>query len=456
MTQQKVRRPVWIVYVVAAFAWAWTGTSTLRGEDWPYHRGRENLGVWNETGIVEKLPAEGLGSRVRWRTPIRAGYSGPAVADGRVFVTDFVWTTRPRGTERAVALDEKTGKILWTHEWETNYTGVSYNRGPRSTPTVDGDRVYVLGAAGMFLCLDVTSGEVRWEKDFQKEFAGNRERWVANYGFVAPGLVDGTKVIVKVGGEPGAKIVAFDKLTGKELWRALASDTGPAYNPLVIVTAARTRQLIAWHDSAISSLDPETGTVYWEFEWAPSNSTAVASPIVAGRLLFFTGYYQGALMLELDDDKPGAQLLWKELSESETVTENLHSLISTPVIIGEYLYGFDSHGEFRCLHARTGERVWETQAVTKERALHATAHMVRNGDRYFINNDFGELIIARFDPQGYHEVSRAPLIKPTTPASQRRTGGLINWTHPAYANRHIITRNDEEIISVSLAADPRP
>ena len=103
--------------------------------------------------------------------------------------------------------------------------------------------------------------------------------------------------------------------------------------------------------------------------------------------------------------------------------------------------------------AETGERVWESQVVNKERALHAAAQWVRNGDRFFINNDIGELIIGKVDPKGYTEISRTQLITPTTPASQRRIGGKINWTAPAFANKHIITRNDEEIISISLAAN---
>jgi outer membrane protein assembly factor BamB len=453
--RKKVRPRLWIVKVVTVLACGWAGTAGVHGADWPYHRGKGALGVWEETGILEKFPEDGLAARVRWRTPLRSGYTGPAVADGRVFVTDFVYTTRPRGIERALALDETTGRILWTREWEANYSGLSYDRGPRTTPTVDGDRVYVQGSMGAFFCLDVKTGDILWRKDFMTDYHGPREKWSGSYGFVAPPLVDGDRVICKVGGEPNAKVVAFDKRTGKELWRALPSDDGPAYSPLIIINAGHTRQLIVWHDGGVSALDPETGKVYWEYPWRPSASTAVATPVQAGSLLYFTAYYQGSLVLSLDEDKPAAHMLWKSLSESETVTDAIHVMIMTPVIIGDYIYGIDSHGELRCLNLKTGDRIWETQAVTRERALHATAHFIRNGDRVFMNNDFGELIIAKLAPDGYHEISRTQLIKPTTPASQRRTGGLINWTHPAYANKHVITRNDEEIISVSLAADAR-
>jgi len=135
-----VRFALWAVIFVTAAA------AVLRGEDWPEIRGKGRLGVWNETGILDKFPEGGL--KVLWRTPIRAGYSGPAVADGRVFVLDYIETQRPRGTERAVALDQKTGKILWTREWQADYRGISWPVGPRATPTVDGDRVYVAGADG--------------------------------------------------------------------------------------------------------------------------------------------------------------------------------------------------------------------------------------------------------------------------------------------------------------------
>jgi outer membrane protein assembly factor BamB len=144
------------------------------------------------------------------------------------------------------------------------------------------------------------------------------------------------------------------------------------------------------------------------------------------------------------------RLIWKGNSNSEINTDGLHTSVSTPVIDRDYIYGFCSYGQFRCLNLKTGERVWETMEVTKEKARWASGFIVRQGDRYFINNDRGELIIARLSAKGYQEISRTQLIKPTTNPGGRRRLGAVNWSHPAYANRHIIARNDEEIISVSL------
>lgn len=135
------------------------------------------MGVWNETGILESFPKDGLA--IRWRTAIKAGYAGPAVAGGRVFVTDFSPVQNTKGTERIVCLDEKTGKILWTREWDADYIGLmqTYAVGPRATPTVDGERVYVQGAKGMLQCLNVKTGDVIWKKDYVKDYETQVPVW---------------------------------------------------------------------------------------------------------------------------------------------------------------------------------------------------------------------------------------------------------------------------------------
>jgi outer membrane protein assembly factor BamB len=241
-------------------------------------------------------------------------------------------------------------------------------------------------------------------------------------------------------------------MTGKELWRTLSSDTEPGFSQPIVVNAGGTRQLIVWHVGAVTSLDPATGKIYWEQPFKVDETQAIMTPVFDGSHLLVSSFYTGALMLTLDAQKPEARVLWKSKSTSEILTDGLHSLMSTPAIVGNYLYGICSFGQLRALAVATGERLWETQAVTKERARWASALMVRNGDRFFINNDRGELVLASLAPDGYHEISRTQLIKPTSRAPNRREAGAVNWTHPAYANRHLYTRNDEELIAVTLAA----
>ena len=163
-------------------------------------------------------------------------------------------------------------------------------------------------------------------------------------------------------------------------------------------------------------------------------------------------------MLLLDNDGPGAEVLWEGVGESDPEYgfdfNTLNSVISTPLIQGDYVYGVDGHGVLRGLEAATGRRVWETEALIGESTNWATAFFVRNGDRYFVNTDTGDLVIARFSPEGYTEVSRTHLIEPTHPyVRRRRSGPAVNWSHPAYANRHVVARNDEEIVRLSLAKE---
>ena len=245
-------------------------TAPLAASDWPEWRGAGRLGVWTDTGVLDEFPAGGL--TAAWRVPIGGGYAGPSVADGRVFVTD-ARRTDPRSTavvERLLALDEETGGVLWTREWDTNYAGLQliYATGPRATPTVDGDRVYAVGATGNLLALRVADGSVLWRTDYVRDFNAAIPSW----GISGAPLVDGDRLISLVGGEPDAKVVAFDKLTGEVLWQALSSDWEPGYTAPILIDAAGTRQLIVWHPRAISSLDPRparsTGRCPTSSTWA--------------------------------------------------------------------------------------------------------------------------------------------------------------------------------------------
>ena len=161
------------------------GVSTrLLAEDWPEFRGAGRLGIWHETGLLESFPADGL--RVRWRSPIRAGLAGPAVADGRVFATDWEPTDGMRGVERALAFDEVSGQLLWSTAWEADYAGVMWEIGPGATPTVDGERVYMLGRTGTLSALDVETGALLWRKDYGADYGVDRMQWGFDWASPAP------------------------------------------------------------------------------------------------------------------------------------------------------------------------------------------------------------------------------------------------------------------------------
>ena len=164
-------------------------------------------------------------------------------------------------------------------------------------------------------------------------------------------------------------------------------------------------------------------------------------------------FYSGSIMLSLDDTKPDMTVRWKSTSDSEIETDTLHAVLASPIIRDGYIYGICTYGQLRCLRVETGERVWESQDLTQEFARWSTGFIVQNGDRFFINTDRGDLVIARFTPEGYDEIDRTFLIEPTTPPGNRRRLKYVNWSHPAYANKHIYARIDDEIIAISLAAE---
>ncbi len=424
--------------VVLASAVIWlAAVSPATADDWPQWGGPKRDLVWRETGIVKTLPTKGLLPRV-WSTPIGEGYSGPAVADGRVYITDFI---RQKRIERIHSLDAETGKILWTRTYPVRYS-VSYPAGPRMTPVIEQDRVYTIGAMGDMFCMKVSDGSVIWKKNFVADYGTKLPIW----GMVASPLIDGRQLITLVGGTDGSLVVSFDKLTGKELWRSL-EDEMIGYCPPVIMTFGKTRQLVVWHPTAISSLDPTNGKLIWQVPFAVRVGLTISTPRQAGNRLFVTAFYNGPMMLEVSSDGRKAKVAWKGKSDSEIKTDGLHSIISTPIFNGSHIYGICSYGQLRCLDATNGKRIWESIKPTgKDRWWNA--FLVTHGDRQFIHNEQGDLIIAKLSPKGYQEISRAKLVEPTRKVRRRMT----IWSHPAFALKSVFARNDKELVRVNLAA----
>jgi outer membrane protein assembly factor BamB len=431
----------------------------VSADDWPQWLGPKRDGVWRETGILDKFPAGG--PKVRWRTSIHAGYSGPAVAKGRVYVTDRVLKSGAKnpanpfnnnsvpGTERLLCLDEKTGRLLWKHEYACTYQ-ISYANGPRATPLVHEGRVYSLGAMGNLLCLDAVKGDVIWSKDFVADCKAPVPGW----GFAAHPLLDGDKLICLVGG-PDHIVVAFDKNTGKELWHALSFEKDKAeigYCPPMIYTFGGKRQLIIWHPESVNGLDPETGKRYWSQPFKVNANLTVPTPRQEGDQLFLTSFYNGAMMLKFTGDEP--TVVWRSevTSEDPKRTDTLNSIMPTPFLRDGYIYGVCSYGELRCLRGSDGKRIWMTLKATEvadERVRWANTFLIAQGNRFFLPNEKGDLLIARLTPKGYEEIDHAHILAPT----DRSPGRLVVWSHPAFANKCMYARNDKEIVCVSLAAE---
>lgn len=433
-----------------------SSTTYLSAEDWPQWRGTNRDAVWNDSGVVDRFPDDGL--TVKWSTPVRGGFAGPAVADGRVFVLDYQETPGSRtmdGHERLIVLDEETGALLWQQEWPATYRNLQFKfaTGPRAVPTVDENRVYTLGAAGMLSCFDTETGDLLWRVDTVTDY----DSTVPVQGTSQAPIVEGNLLVAAVGGEPDAKVVAFDKVTGDEVWRSLDNISETGYSAPIVIDAGGVRQLILWHATAITSLNPETGEIYWNQDFTIGGGMAITTPVRSGRYLVVSQFFNGSMMLALNPDRPDARVLWQGRNRGELPdqTDTLHSIISTPIVVNDHLYGIGSYGELRGIDARNGERVWESDQMN-EQDRWATAYFVRHRDRYFVVNDSGELILARFKPDGYEELDRTHLLRPTT----RTRGGIsgryrdraVLWAHPAFANQHIVVRNDETVVRLSLAS----
>lgn len=428
--------------VVCGCIWLAVAAGLARADDWPRWRGPAGDGVWRETGILQSFPAPRL--EPAWRVPIGPGYCGPTVADGRVFLTDR--QTKPAQVERVLCFAADSGAPLWTHQYDCVYRNIGYEAGPRASVTVDGDRVFALGAMGHLHCLGAADGRVAWQRDLATDYAVAMPIW----GIAGAPLVDGDRLIIHLGGSDGACIVALDKATGREVWKALA-DRGQYTAPILVEQAGR-KVLVVWTGDSVAGLAPESGAVLWQVPFKPRNMPiGVATPVVSGDRLFLTSFYDGSMMLRLGTKAPTVETLWHRVGASERQTDALHSIIGTPLFLGDHVYGVDSYGELRCLDAASGDRVWEDLTATPK-ARWSTIHIVRQGDTdtVWMFNERGELIIARLTPQGFQPVSRAAILEPTTDQLPQRGG--VCWSHPAFANRHVFARNDKELVCVSLAA----
>ena len=405
--------------------------------DWPQWRGPNRDGVWPETGIVSVFDAPQL--PVRWRTKIANGYSGPTVADCRVYVTDRL--TEPNQLERVHCFDAMTGKPIWSYPYRCVYRKIGYPNGPRASVTIDSGRAYSLGTTGHLFCFDAAKGSVIWSKDLNTEYRIKVPIW----GIATAPLVENDLLIVQAGGRDDACVIAFDKVTGKERWHAL--NDGASYSPPIAINQAGKRVLVCWTGERIVGLEAATGRLYWQ---QPLESFQnVATPVIHRDFLFVSGFFAGSMLLKLHDEKPAVTLVWQRKGESEKNTDALHCCISTAVLEGDYIYGVDSYGELRCLDLHTGDRIWERLDAVP-RARWANIHFIRNQDNVWMFNERGELIISRLSPEGFQEISRTRLINPTQ-GQLNRPGGVC-WSHPAFAYKHVYARNDNELICVNLTA----
>jgi len=284
-------------------------------------------------GILQKFPAGGL--RVRWRAPVGPGWSSPVVVRGRVYLTDMR-LEKPKAWERIQCFKESTGKLLWSYASELVYPEWAFipehGGGPAATPIVEDGKIYSLGRSGQVDCLDARNGKVIWEMPLGRKYE------IRELICRGSPLIEGNLLILCTGARPGACVLALDKHTGKEVWKAL-DDSVSNSSPLIIAAGGR-RQLIVWTDNAVNSLNPATGETYWREPMVTSSNDSIPTPVVQKNRLLISG-----LMLELDNHQPEARVLWPE---TMAVSRRILSNTSTALLQGDYVYSARSNGELVC------------------------------------------------------------------------------------------------------------
>jgi outer membrane protein assembly factor BamB len=215
------------------------------------------------------------------------------------------------------------------------------------------------------------------------------------------------------------------------------------YAPPTIINAAGRRQLVLFRPDAVSSLDPETGELFWSVPYEATNGLVVMSPVQLGDHLYVGGYSDTNMLIKLATDKPGAEMVWRDERKKAISPINVQ-----PFLDGDVLYGVDQSGEFLAIDLLSGDRLWQTPWPLGERPQRSgTTFIVRQSDRYWLFNDQGELMIAKLSPEGHEEIDRAKVIEPTNVAF----GRSVVWSAPAFANKRVYLRNDKECICVDLA-----
>ena len=412
--------------------------SSSESQEWPDWRGSNRDGIWKETGIVKKFNSKQI--PLKWSIPCGAGYSGPTVSGGKVYLTDLV--KNPEPSERVLCVDAGNGKVIWTYSYACQYGNMSYPDGPRASVVISDGKAYSLGTMGHLFCFNAQTGSVLWQHNLNQKYQIRMPIW----GIASTPLIFENKLIIQTGGSNSASVLALDKNSGKELWRAM--DDKISYSAPVLIRQAGKPVVVVWTAENLNGLDPKTGKVHWKIPFPLKMGMGISTPVRYADFLFVSSFYNGSLLVKLGQQTLTAEKIWLRAGVSEYKTDALHCVINTPFIKNDHIYGVDSYGELRCLSLETGDRIWEDlSAVNKNRW--ANIHFVGHGQQTWMFNEHGELLITELSPQGLKIISRAKLIDPTIGQLNRKGTG-VTWSHPAFADRHIFARNDNRLICAYL------
>src|SRR5580700_181964 len=386
---------------------------------WTDFRGPNRAGEYSESPINAEWPAEGL-PRL-WKQPIGGGYASFTVGEGRAYTIE-----QRRDKEAVTAYDIETGRELWAFSYPASFDEVLGGPGPRATPVYHDGLVYSLGAMGDLYCLAAATGKPKWSKNILADNDAKNIHWA----MAGAPLIVGDMVIVTPGGlggnssVGGKSIVAYNRLTGAPLWKAL--NDRAAYTSPILATLAGERQIVWISGERAVGLGVEDGKLLWEYPWPAQMDMNCSQPVVIddSDVLLSSAQGPGAALLKIakDGDAFTAQPVWKN--------NRLKNKFNSSVLYQGYIYGFDE-AILECFDPKTGEVKWKGGRYGYGQMLLAGGYLV-------ITTEQGELVLVRATPEGHQELARFQAIEGKT------------WNLPAIDHGLLLVRNTEEMACFRL------
>ncbi len=424
----------------------------LVAADWPQWRGPNRDAKSPETGLLREWPKDG--PKLLWNSRevnkganVGRGYSSIAIAHGRIYTMgdrespttsqDGKKANRERG-DHMICLDAATGKELWATKLSP-----AWSDGPRSTPTIDGNRAYVITPferggqrVGLLSCVDALGGHILWQKDFLEEFGGQMQ---SGWNYSESPTIDVDKVIVTPGGKSAA-MVALNKITGDVIWKCEAPKAcGAGYASIVITEAAGIKQYITLMGPPLGlvGVDAYTGKFLWNYSKVTNGTAAIPTPLVSGDFVFSSsGYGTGAALLKLVSDGNGGVKAQEQYFLKGNTLQNHHGGM---IMVGDYIYGGHGHNDGKpfCLAWKTGKLRWGPEAG----AGSGSAAVVFADEHLYFRWDNNIVGLVEATPSGYHLVSEFHLPKGTS------TPG---WQHPVIYDGKLFIRSNDQLLCYDI------
>ena len=400
--------------------------ASLQAADWPTFRGADRTDISTETGLLKAWPADGP-KKVWMNEDTGVGYSGYAIVGG------VLYTMGARdAVEYLIAIDAATGKEKWSAEAGALLSN-GFGNGPRSTPTVDGDKVYAMSGKGTLGCYNTVDGKQLWSASMT-EMKGQVPGW----GYCESPLIEGNLVIATPGGPQGT-LAAFDKVTGKLAWQSAEWTDFAQYASIIAVNHNTARQLIQLTMQSIAGVNAKDGKVLWKTEF-PGKTAVIPTPIFKdGQVFVAAGYGVGCKSIKI-----GPENAVETLYESTDMV-NHHGGV---ILVGDHLYGYNDKAGWTCMDFKTGQVVWAEKKGLGKGAIHCADGML-----YLLEEKTGTVVLIDASPKGWNEHGRFVLGPQTT---QRSPKGMV-WTHPVVSGGKLYLRDQELLFCFDVKnAGPLP